>query len=86
MELRAQFARELHVGEDFVISLVHQLGDLVETISELVGDSAPLLVSFLGGFLRERSADHGRDHLLLVRWSRMAGQLRGFANTTGYGD
>ena len=53
--------REAHIGEDVALGLVHQLGELLDPGSQLVGDLPPLRPGSVGIVLGEGGADEGRD-------------------------
>ena len=52
---------EGHVGEDVLLGLVHQSGELRHLGAELVGDAAPLLFRARGVGLGEGGGDEGGD-------------------------
>ena len=53
--------REAHIGEHVALSLIHQLGELLDPGLQLVGDLAPLGPGSLGIVLGEGGTDEGRD-------------------------
>lgn len=56
---------EAHVGQDVVLGIVHQGGELRHPRPELIGDLPPLLAGGLGVVLGEGGADPGRDDAAL---------------------
>ena len=61
MQLGAMCRREVHVGENVVLGLVHEGRELRCLGPELVGDLAPLGASGLGVLLGEGGGDEGGD-------------------------
>jgi hypothetical protein len=53
--------REAHIGEDVALSLIHQLGELLDPGAQLVCDLSPLRPGSVGIVLGEGGADEGRD-------------------------
>ena len=61
MQLLAVLPGEAHVGEDVVLGLVHEGGELWRLGPELVGDQAPLCGGTVGIVLGKRGCDEGGD-------------------------
>ena len=61
MQLLVVLPGEAHVGEDVVLGLVHEDGELWRLGPELVGDQAPLCGGTVGIVLGEGGCDEGGD-------------------------
>ena len=66
MELGAVLGREGHIGQDVMLAVVHQGGELGPTRPQLIGDMPPGLRRRLGIGLQESLADRGGDHCVLA--------------------
>ena len=61
MQFLAVLPVEAHIGEDVVLGLVHEGGELWRLGLELVGDQAPLCGGTVGIVLGKRGCDEGGD-------------------------
>ena len=61
VQLLAVLSGEGHVGQDVVLGIVHQCGELRHLGPELVGDQAPLALGAVGVVLGEGGGDEGGD-------------------------
>jgi len=66
VQFGAVLGREGDVGEDVVLAVVHQGGELWPARSELIGNMAPGLVRSLAVGLQKGLADRGGNHGVLA--------------------
>ena len=61
VDLGTVLGREVHIGEDIGLGVVHQRRQLGHPRPQLIGDLAPLLARCIGIVLRKGGADPGGD-------------------------